>query len=56
LWSYGTEAAANLLVEPEFFRLLPDSLGSTKNFQIVIKSSVINGSTGVPQILSVYTW
>jgi hypothetical protein len=56
LWSYGTEAAANLLVEPEFFQLLPDSLGSAKNFQIVVKTSVINGNTGVPQILAVYTW
>ena len=56
LWSYGTEAAANLLVEPEFLQLLPDSLGSTRNFQIVIKTSTINGNTGVPQILSVQTW
>jgi len=56
LWSYGTEAAANLLVEPEFLQLLPDSLGSAKNFQIVVKTSVINGNTGVPQVLSVYTW
>ena len=56
LWSYGTEAAANLLVEPEFVQLLPDNLSSAKNFQIVVKTSVINGNTGVPQILSVYTW
>jgi len=56
LWSYGTEAAANLLVEPEFSQLLPENLGSARNFQIVVKTSVINGNTGVPQILAVYTW
>jgi hypothetical protein len=56
LWSFGTEAAANLLVEPEFIRFLPDSLRGAKNFQIVIKTSTLNGNTGIPQILSIYTW
>jgi len=50
LWSYGTEAAANLLVEPEFFRLLPDSW-ARQELSDCIKTSVINGNTGVPQIL-----
>jgi hypothetical protein len=56
LWPYGTVAASNLLTDPSFARMLPSDLSSKKNFQIVLKTDVINGNAGPPQILAVHTW
>lgn len=56
LWPYGTEAASDLLTNPSYAGLIPAGLGSQKNFQIVLRTSVINGSAGPPQILAVYAW
>lgn len=56
LGMHGTEAAAELLTDRELAKSLPASLRSAKNFQVVLKTSVISGNTGPPQILAVYTW
>jgi hypothetical protein len=53
---FGTEAAANLVTDPVSSKLLPDSIRSAHNFQIVVKTTVIDGSAGAPQVLAVYTW
>lgn len=55
---YGTEAAAELITDPEYNRLLPAKFGSTRkeNFQIVLKMTVIGGNTGPPEIVAEYTW
>ena len=57
LGMHGTEAAGDLLSDPELSRTLPDAVrSSSRNFQIVLKSTVIAGHTGAPQIVAVHTW
>jgi hypothetical protein len=53
---YGTQAASDLLTDSSYIKLLPPEIKPAKNFQIVLKTSVINGNSGPPQILAVYTW
>jgi hypothetical protein len=52
----GTRAARDLLIDSSYASLLPSQIRSTGNFQIVLKTSILNGSAGPPQILAVYTW
>jgi hypothetical protein len=57
LGMHGTEAAGNLLSDPELSRSLPDAVRSGKqNVQIVLKTTVIGGYTGAPQLLAVHAW
>ncbi len=57
LGMHGTEAAGDLLSDPELSRSLPEAVRSgTQNVQIVLKSTVIAGHAGAPQILAVHTW
>jgi len=57
LGMHGTEAAGELVTDPAFAGTLPAALRSTrKNFQIVLKTTVIDGHTGPPQIVAVHTW
>ena len=57
LGMHGTEAAGDLLSDPEFSHALPDAVRSRKtNIQIVLKTTVISGHTGAPQVVAVYTW
>ena len=56
LGPYGSEAATDLVTAPQADKLLPASLRSAKNFQIVLKTAVVDGSSGPPQVLAVYTW
>jgi hypothetical protein len=54
---HATEAAGDLLTDPELSRSLPEAVRSgDRNVQIVLKTTVIGGHTGAPQILAVYTW
>jgi hypothetical protein len=53
---FGTEAAANLVTDQISSRLIPNNIRSAQNFQIVVKTTVIDGSAGAPQILAVQTW
>jgi hypothetical protein len=52
----GTEAAGSLFTAPSSVRLLPASLRGAKNFQVVLKTTVIDGNAGPPQVLAVHTW
>lgn len=57
LGMHGTEAAGDLLSDPELSSSLPEAVRSgNQNIQIVLKSTVIAGHTGAPQILAVHTW
>lgn len=53
---HATEAAGLLLVDPLYARSLPTGIRSAKNFQMVVRASVINGSTGPPQVVAFYAW
>ena len=54
---HGTEAAVELMTNPAYAKDLPASLRSTKrNFQLVLKTTAINGRPGHPQILDVQSW
>lgn len=55
----GTEAAAQFVTSPHYMGLLRDSIGSgfaSRNLEAVLKVSVIEGKTGAPSILAVYSW
>ena len=59
LGSNGTEAAARFITSPQYMELLRDQVGSgfaDRNIEAVLKVSVINGRTGDPSILAVYSW
>jgi len=57
LGMHGTQAAGDLLSDPKLSRSLPDAVRSDdRNFQIVLKTTVIAGHTGAPQILAIHTW
>jgi hypothetical protein len=56
---YGTQAAGELLSNPEYFaeavRRAPPGW-SRKNMQIVLSAKVMSGTAGPPQILKVHFW
>ncbi len=55
----GTEAAAQFVASPHYMELLKESIGSgfaNGNLEAVLKVSVIEGKTGAPSILAVYSW
>ncbi len=56
LGAAGTEAASELLTDPAFEKLLPAGIDSKGNFQIVLRTSVVNGRTGPFQVLAYYLW
>lgn len=56
LGQHGTEAAGQLLADPAFAGSLPSALRSKKNFQLVVKTTLIKGETGPPQAVAFYAW
>lgn len=57
LGMHATEAAGDLLTDPDLSQTLPAAVRSgNQNVQIVLKTTVIGGQAGAPQILAVYTW
>jgi hypothetical protein len=55
----GTEAAAQFVASPHYMELLKEAIGSgfaSRNLEAVLKVSVIEGKTGAPSILAVYSW
>jgi len=57
LGKHATEAAAEWLTDPAFAKTLPPILRTSgKNFQIVLTTTVIDGHTGPPKIVALYTW
>ena len=56
LEAHGTEAAGELVADPAFAKFVPSSVRSTGNFQIVLRTPVMRGSTGPFEVLTVYTW
>jgi hypothetical protein len=56
LWPYGTDAACDLLTHRMFAHSFPTALRSKSNYQIVLKTHVINNTAGTPQIIAVHSW
>lgn len=55
----GTEAAAEFASSPHYLELLRSRVGSgfaTRNIEVVLKLSVIDGKSGAPSIMAVYAW
>jgi hypothetical protein len=52
----STANLSSLLINPSLARALPSSLRSAKNFQVVVRSSIVNGNATSPQVLAVHTW
>lgn len=56
LWPYGTIAACSFLTDSEHANIVPHAFYTQQNAQVVLKTSVINGNPGPPQVVAVYTW
>lgn len=57
LGMHGTEAAGELLTSPIWINTIPKNLiDKENNFQIIVKTTVINGNIGPPQIIAHYSW
>jgi hypothetical protein len=56
LWAYGTISACSFLTDPEYSYMLPKAFHESQNAQVVLKTDVINGNPGPPQVLAAYTW
>jgi len=57
LGMHGTESAGELITDPEYSKMLPANLRSgRRNFQIVLRTTVIGGNTGPPEIVAEYIW
>jgi hypothetical protein len=55
----GTEAAAQFVASPHYMELLKERVGSgfaSRNLEVVLKVSVIEGKTGAPSIVAVNSW
>jgi len=55
----GTEAAAQFVASPHYMELLKQSIGNafaSRNLEVVLKVSVIEGKTGAPSILALHSW
>ena len=55
----GTEGATQFVTSPLYMKQLSDRIGpgfTSKNMEVVIKTSVIEGKTGAPSIQAVYVW
>ena len=53
---HGLHAASDLITNRSHERTLPSIVNSNANVQIVLKTSVMNGTAGPPQIVSTHTW
>jgi hypothetical protein len=57
LGMHGTEAAGELISNANLLKSLPHSIQNDQcNFQLVIKTTVLGGHTGPPQIVASYVW
>jgi hypothetical protein len=57
LGKHGTAAAGELLTSHVWLNTIPKNLVEAgNNFQIVVKTTVINGNVGPPQIVASYSW
>lgn len=55
----GTEAAADFVTSAHYMQLLRNRIGSSianRNIEAVLRVNVIDGKTGAPSIVDVYSW
>lgn len=55
----GTEAATRFAVDPHYMQELCDRMGgdfSNRNIEVVIRAKVVDGKTGVPEMVAVHSW
>jgi hypothetical protein len=55
----GTEGAMQFVTSPHYMQDLQSKLGgdlSTRNFEVILRSGVIDAKTGAPSIEAVFTW
>jgi hypothetical protein len=56
LYTYGTEAAGEFLTDPDLMQMIAKETrlnGSTQNLQIVLGTTVTDGTPGPPKVLAV---
>ena len=53
---YGTEAASDLMTDTTLSHMMPSSVRSDKNLEIVVQTHIVNDTVGTPEILTVYSW
>jgi hypothetical protein len=55
--SVGTQAASELITDPKFLDRLPKELSNPeKNIQIILKTPIVDGISGPPEIITTYVW
>jgi hypothetical protein len=55
----GTEGAAQFVTSSDYMQLLQDRIGAdltSKNVEVILKVSVIDGKTAAPKILATHVW
>jgi hypothetical protein len=55
----GTEGAAQFVTSPNYMQLLQERIGKdleSRNLEVVLKVSVIDGKTAAPEILATHVW
>jgi hypothetical protein len=52
----GTISACSLLTDAEYAYMLPPAFKTQQNAQLVLKTNVINGNPGPPQVIATHTW
>jgi hypothetical protein len=56
LFPYGTESATDLMTDPGLAQLIPQSIKSNTNFQIVVQTHIVNRVAGSPAVVAIHTW
>jgi hypothetical protein len=59
LYGFGTDAAGRFLTDPKYLAKFASSLNSgwqSKNLQLVIRTEVIDGIAGPPELIASYIW
>jgi hypothetical protein len=55
----GTEAATRFAVDAHYMQELRNRVGrdfASLNMEVVLRVSVVDGKTGVPQIVAIHVW
>jgi hypothetical protein len=53
----GTQAASEFVTRPQFLRGLPESLQNPKtNIEVVLKTPIIAGVAGSPEVIATHVW
>jgi hypothetical protein len=54
---FGTEAASVFLTQTKYLAMLPKTLANPDtNIQVLLRTSIVDGVPGAPEVIAMYTW